>query len=135
MVVLIAQCVELIFGPTKRRENLPNPHRIALQDYGTSRGPTVFTTLSPELFEPTLKLAANQGLYNAFLAVGLIWSLFIRDRVWQRRIAICFLGFVFAAGLMAALAIALRPGLFQMVPSALALIALLATSRQTPQRA
>lgn len=90
----------------------------------TSRGPLVFDTFPTELFEPTLQLAANQGVYNAFLAIGLIWSLFISDRVWQRRIAMCFLGFVFIAGLMAAITISLRPGLFQMIPSALALILL-----------
>jgi putative membrane protein len=32
--------------------------------------------LTPELAEATAKLAANQGLYNGFLAAGLIWSVF-----------------------------------------------------------
>src|SRR5688500_20120974 len=31
--------------------------------------------LSAELAESTKSLAANQGLYNAFLAAGLIWGL------------------------------------------------------------
>ena len=34
-------------------------------------------SMAPELFTPTKTLAANQGLYNGFLAAGLIWSFFI----------------------------------------------------------
>lgn len=88
----------------------------------TSRGPMVFDTFPADLFEPTIQLAANQGVYNAFLAIGLIWSLLIRDTIWQRRIALCFLGFVFIAGITAAITVSLRPGLFQMLPSGLAMI-------------
>lgn len=36
-----------------------------------SRGPNVFTGFPPELFAQTIEMAANQGLYNAFLAAGL----------------------------------------------------------------
>ena len=32
-----------------------------------------------DMFKPTKVLAANQGLYNGFLAAGLIWALFILD--------------------------------------------------------
>ena len=35
-----------------------------------SRGPKVFSSFPPDLFTPTKAMAANQGLYNAFLAVG-----------------------------------------------------------------
>ena len=88
----------------------------------TSRGPLVFDTFPPELFPETVQLAANQGVYNAFLAAGLIWSLFIQDRAWQRRIATCFLLFVMAAGIAAAITISLRTGMFQMVPSFVTLV-------------
>jgi putative membrane protein len=54
--------------------------------------------LPQELFTPTRTLAANQGLYNGFLAAGLIWSLFISDPVWSRQIALFFLGCVAVAG-------------------------------------
>ena len=37
----------------------------------TSRGPIVFSRFPKDLFEPTKVLAANQGIYNAFLAAGL----------------------------------------------------------------
>ena len=88
----------------------------------TTRGPVVFDTFPADMFEPTIQLAANQGIYNAFLAVGLIWSLFIQDRIWQRRIASCFLGFVIVAGIAAAITISFRAGIFQIVPSGLAMI-------------
>ena len=41
----------------------------------TTRVKEVFRDALPEeLFEPTRGLAANQGLYNGFLAAGLIWG-------------------------------------------------------------
>lgn len=83
----------------------------------TSRGPRVFPTLPAELFEPTVAMAANQGIYNAFLAVGLIWSLFVADPLWQRRIALCFLGFVAVAGVVGATTISPRILFVQAVPA------------------
>ncbi|MEM7717666.1 MAG: DUF1304 domain-containing protein [Pseudomonadota bacterium] len=88
----------------------------------TTYGPKVFDVFPTELFAQTTQLAANQGLYNAFLAVGLTWSLCISDPIWRRRIAACFLLFVLAAGLFAAATVALRPGLFQIVPASAALL-------------
>ena len=38
-------------------------------------------SLPDEMFTPTKTLAANQGLYNGFLAAGLIWSFFIEESV------------------------------------------------------
>ncbi len=86
-------------------------------------GPDVFDTFAPELFPDTTELAANQGVYNLFLAAGLIWSLFIGDPVWRFRIAMCFLGFVAVAGIAAALTIEVASGLPQLVPSVLAMVA------------
>ncbi|MEL7161464.1 MAG: DUF1304 domain-containing protein, partial [Bacteroidota bacterium] len=40
-----------------------------------SRGPKVFRAFPRDIFAPTKAMAANQGLYNGFLAAGLIWSL------------------------------------------------------------
>lgn len=34
--------------------------------------------LTPEFAKSTKSLAANQGLYNGFLAAGLIWDFYIR---------------------------------------------------------
>jgi putative membrane protein len=91
----------------------------------TSRGPNVFDTFPPELFEQTIQLAANQGIYNAFLAVGLVWSLFIKEEKWQFNIAVCFLLFVAVAGVVAAMTVALKSGLPQFVPASIALVLLI----------
>ena len=65
----------------------------------TTRGKKVFRSLPKDLFEPTKTLAANQGLYNGFLAAGLIWSVFISDPFWGNNIALFFLGCVAVAGI------------------------------------
>lgn len=65
----------------------------------TTTGKKVFRSLKPDLFEPTKVLAANQGLYNGFLAAGLIWSVLISDPVWSANVALFFLSCVFIAGL------------------------------------
>lgn len=48
-------------------------------------------SLADDLFKPTKKLAANQGLYNGFLAAGLIWSFFISDPQWAFNVRLFFL--------------------------------------------
>ncbi len=55
--------------------------------------------LPDEMFKPTKALAANQGLYNGFLAAGLIWTFFINDYLWQFNITIFFLVCVIIAGI------------------------------------
>ncbi len=89
-----------------------------------TRGPEVFSSFPAEMFAPTVDMAANQGLYNAFLAVGLIWALLIRDRVWQLNVATCFLLFVLAAGLFGAATVSTRILFVQAVPATLALVAM-----------
>ena len=90
----------------------------------TSKGPKVFKQFPKDLFEPTRAMAANQGLYNGFLAAGLLWSLFITNPEWQRNIALCFLLFVLLAGLYGA-ATASRKILFvQALPAAIGIISL-----------
>lgn len=65
----------------------------------TTRGKKVFKNFPPHLFEPTKALAANQGLYNGFLAAGLVWSLIIQDAQWAQNTSIFFLGCVFIAAI------------------------------------
>lgn len=89
-----------------------------------ARGPAVFSSFPPELFSQTVSMAANQGLYNAFLAVGLGWSLVITDRDWQMKIATCFLLFVAVAGLFGAATVSTRILMVQFVPAALGLVLL-----------
>lgn len=93
----------------------------------TSRGPKVFNTFPPELFEQTVQLAANQGIYNAFLSAGLIWSLFIKERQWQFNIAVCFLVFVAVAGVVASITIEISTGLPQFIPAVVALVLMVAS--------
>ena len=87
-----------------------------------SRGPKVVDSLPASLFAPTKEMAANQGLYNAFLAVGLVWSLLIRDPEWAKNVALCFLGFVFVAGLYGAATVSSRIMVVQSGPAGLAIL-------------
>ena len=68
-----------------------------------TKGRKVFSNFPKELFAQTKVLAANQGLYNGFLAAGLIWSLLISDPEWHRNVAIFFLSCVAIAGLYGAI--------------------------------
>lgn len=61
-----------------------------------------FRKFPDELFEKTKPMAANQGLYNGFLAAGLIWSLFIDDVKWSTNVAAFFLACVLIAGIFGA---------------------------------
>lgn len=62
-------------------------------------GKRTFKQLPVEMFKPTKPLAANQGLYNGFLAAGLIWSLVIKDSAWANNVALFFLVCVSVAGI------------------------------------
>jgi len=67
-------------------------------------------------------LAANQGLYNGFLAAGLLWALWLgTDGVAVARF---FLGCVLVAGVYGGFTAARRILLFQAAPAALGLILL-----------
>lgn len=67
------------------------------------RGPKVFKNFPKELFPKTKALAFNQGVYNLFLAIGLLWSLFIQNEIWQINVALFFLSCVFVAGVAGAI--------------------------------
>ena len=74
---------------------------------------------TPEKAETTRVLAANQGLYNGFLAAGLFWGLWLGDA--GQSVKVFFLLCVLAAGLYGA-ATASRKILFiQAVPAAIGL--------------
>ena len=55
--------------------------------------------MTPEYSKASASLAANQGLYNGFLAAGLIWGLLVGDL----RTQIFFLGCVLIAGIFGAI--------------------------------
>lgn len=67
-----------------------------------SRGPRIFAKFDRDMFPKTRELAANMGLYNGFLAAGLIWSLLIGDAGWARNVALFFLTCVVVAGVYGA---------------------------------
>ena len=90
-----------------------------------TRGKKVFKSLDPDLFSKTKTLAANQGLYNGFLAAGLGWSLLITDAVWATNVALFFLGCVAVAGIYGALTADRKIFFVQTVPATLAIIVLL----------
>lgn len=93
-----------------------------------TKGKKVFKgSLKEELFKPTKTLAANQGLYNGFLAAGLIWSFMISDTNWQANVAMFFLGCVVVAGVYGALTASKRIFFVQALPAIIAFLLVLLT--------
>lgn len=88
----------------------------------TTRARKVFKTIPEDQFEKTKVMAANQGLYNGFLAAGLIWSLFITNTEWSKNVAIFFLSCVLVAGIYGAMTASKRIFMVQAVPAILALL-------------
>ncbi len=80
--------------------------------------------LANELFKPTKVLAANQGLYNGFLAAGLIWSLLIENNQWRFYISIFFLSCVMIAGLYGTITASKKIFFIQALPAIIALVLL-----------
>lgn len=91
----------------------------------TTRGPKVFRMIPKDLFVPTQTLAANQGLYNGFLAVGLIWSLFINDPEWSRNVSLFFLGCVALAGIFGGVTATKRIFFVQALPALVPIVLIL----------
>ncbi len=91
-------------------------------------GKKTFRGFPKELFKPTKGMAANQGLYNGFLAAGLIWSFLISDPQWATNIRLFFLGCVIVAGLFGALTVSRKIFTFQALPAIIALIFVLFAS-------
>jgi len=90
----------------------------------TTRARKVFRKFPPDMFEKTKGMAGNQGLYNGFLAAGLIWSLFITDAVWSINVAAFFLTCIIVAGVYGAITVQKSILFVQAVPATLALLAL-----------
>lgn len=90
-----------------------------------SRGPKVFKSLPGSIFAPTKVLAANQGMYNGFLAAGLIWSLIITDEGWSANVAKFFLGCVMVAGIYGAISADRKIFFIQALPAIVGLVLIL----------
>lgn len=85
---------------------------------------TFGNSLQAELFKPTKKLAANQGLYNFFLAAGLIWSFLISDAIWSNNVRLFFLACISVAGIYGALTASKKIFFLQALPAIICIILL-----------
>jgi len=82
--------------------------------------------MTPEVSAASARLAANQGLYNGFLAAGLVWALWT-DR---RDLKLFFLGCVIVAGIFGGVTAKTSILFTQALPAALALAAVVIGSRR-----
>lgn len=73
----------------------------------------------PEFAEASKVLAANQGLYNGFLAAGLLWGLSLGAA--GRSVELFFLGCVLVAGVFGAITVSRKILFVQAAPAAIAL--------------
>jgi len=80
--------------------------------------------LTPEFASASKALAANQGLYNGFLAAGLAWGICLGEAGLS--IKIFFLVCVIVAGIFGAITVGRKILFIQALPAALALALLLA---------
>ena len=76
--------------------------------------------LTPEFAKASKTLAANQGLYNGFLAAGLIWGISLGSN--GDTIKIFFLLCVLVAGIFGAMTASRKILYIQALPAAFALI-------------
>jgi putative membrane protein len=83
-------------------------------------GMRIFRT-SPEYASATSALAANQGLYNGFLAAGLGWSLLTADPALEAALRLFFLTCVIVAGVFGTLTVSRSILFVQALPAGVAL--------------
>lgn len=75
--------------------------------------------MTAEKSADTKVLAANQGLYNGFLAAGLVWSLYLGPA--GRPVTVFFLGCVLVAGVFGAATVSKKILFIQAMPAAIAM--------------
>lgn len=80
--------------------------------------------MSQELADSSAVLAKNQGLYNGFLAAGLIWSMMTSDLTLAFQLKVFFLSCVTIAGIYGAITASVFILFMQALPAALALVSL-----------
>ena len=81
--------------------------------------------MTPEISKSSAVLAANQGLYNGFLAAGLLWAL-VADRF---DLKVFFLGCVIVAGVFGGFTAKTSILLTQALPAAIALLLVFVSRR------
>jgi putative membrane protein len=80
---------------------------------------------TPESAATTKVLAANQGLYNGFLAAGLAWGLCLGDAGYD--VKLFFLGCVVVAGVFGAATVGRKILFVQALPAAIGIALVIAT--------
>ncbi|MGB0494746.1 MAG: DUF1304 domain-containing protein [Kangiellaceae bacterium] len=84
--------------------------------------------LTAEFAEQSAALAANQGLYNGFLAAGLIWSLFSKQQAYALKVF--FLVCIMTAAIFGALTAKFTILYIQGIPALLAFIFVMLSNKQ-----
>ncbi len=90
--------------------------------WDTPRGRKTFG-LTPEFAAASKSLAANQGLYNGFLAAGLIWGLV--SGAGGTSVKIFFLACVIIAGIYGSFSVSRKIFFVQALPAIIALVLVL----------
>ncbi len=90
--------------------------------WDSPRGQKAFG-LTPEFSKATKVLAINQGVYNGFLAAGLIWGLVHPDPGFGWQIQMFFLACVAVAGIVGAVTSSRKILFIQTVPAVIAILA------------
>ena len=88
-------------------------------------GQSLFS-MTPQMSAATAVLAMNQGLYNGFLAAGLLWGM----RAGRNDVKVFFLACVIVAGVFGAVTASPVILCVQAVPGVLALVAVLLAERK-----
>lgn len=81
--------------------------------------------LTEQFANESKALAANQGLYNGFLAAGLVWSLIHPDANFCRQLQLFFLGCVLVAAIYGGATVKRSILFVQGIPACIALVLIL----------
>lgn len=92
--------------------------------WATPKGQKAFGTTA-QVAKDSKSLAFNQGLYNGFLAAGLIWGMLYPNEAAGRHIELFFLGCILIAGIVGSLTSKKSIIYIQTLPALIAMIAVL----------
>ncbi len=81
--------------------------------------------LEPVFAAKSAAIASNQGLYNGFLAAGLVWALLASNAKFAFQLKIFFLSCIFIAGLYGCYSVSQTILYVQALPALIALLSVL----------
>lgn len=96
--------------------------------WNTPKGHKIFK-LDPSFAEQSATLASNQGLYNGFLAAGLIWAMVHSNVTTSFQLKVFFLSCVVIAGAYGWMTVSKTILYVQLIPALLALALVFISSR------